>query len=244
MQRLILDPVQIQPPMVHLVEHQVHYLGRVLRLGVGDRFIALDGQGAAWIVQLTAKDTGTIIEPLDRPSELPVALHLVIALPKTGFDDIVRQATELGVSRIVPILSDRTVLQPSPQKLVRWQRIITEAAEQSERQIVPTLAAPISWTAHLAECRDRPTPNHHFLGVTRLAAPHLLACPLPPPTTHHPITIAIGPEGGWTDTEIHTAIAAGYQPISLGDRILRTVTAPIVALALFAAIYEQGTVKE
>lgn len=230
--------------MVHLLEHQVHYLSRVLRLGVGDRFIALDGRGAAWSVQLTARDRGKILEAVALQAELPVALHLVIALPKTGFDDVVRQATELGVSHIVPVLSDRTLLHPSPQKLIRWQRIIAEAAEQSERQIVPTLATPIAWTAHLADWRDRTQPHHHYLCVTRRAAPHLLACSTPPATTPHPITLAIGSEGGWTEPEIQAAIAIGYQPVSLGDRILRTVTAPLVALALCAAIYEQGTVKE
>ncbi|NJP10639.1 MAG: RNA methyltransferase, partial [Leptolyngbyaceae cyanobacterium RU_5_1] len=83
--------------------------------------------------------------------------------------------------------------------------------------------------------------------------PHLLTCLLNSPSSvlhppssvlPTPLTLAIGPEGGWTETEIEHAIAAGYQPVSLGSRILRTVTAPIVALALIAAACEQGIVVE
>lgn len=165
-----------------------------------------------------------------------------MALPKgNAFDDVVRQVTELGASCIAPVISDRTLLNPSSQKLERWRRIAQEATEQSERQLVPTIQQPISFQEYLASLSTLDVSRSlHYLCVTRRTAPHLLNCLQ---NLHFPIlpislTLAIGPEGGWTEAEVEQAIAAGYQPVSLGSRILRTVTAPVVALSLIAAVLE------
>ncbi|NJP12595.1 MAG: 16S rRNA (uracil(1498)-N(3))-methyltransferase, partial [Leptolyngbyaceae cyanobacterium RU_5_1] len=149
LQRVVVDPANIKPPWILLTSEQQHYLSRVLRLTVGDRFIAMDGQGQSWIASLVHPDPpnqlrAQILESVLTQTELPIAVTLVIALPKGNtFDEVVRQVTELGVSSIAPVISDRTLLNPSPPKLERWQRIAQEAAEQSERQIVPTLLPPI-----------------------------------------------------------------------------------------------------
>ena len=250
LQRLVVKAEQLQNGHVHLVPSQLHYLQRVLRLGVGDRFIAMNGEGHAWLATLTSTDStqvtstqATILEPITAPTELAVRVTLVAALPKgNGFDDVVRQSTELGVDQILPIMSDRTLLNPSPQKLERWQRIANEAAEQSERLCVPHITAPIPFTAHLQQaCSQTDSHMQKYLCVARGSTPHLLNClqasmsdaSLPQ------VTIAIGPEGGWTDAEVAAAIDAGYQPVSLGSRILRAVTAPLVALSLIAAVWER-----
>jgi 16S rRNA (uracil1498-N3)-methyltransferase len=250
LQRLVVKAEQLQNGHVHLVPSQLHYLQRVLRLGVGDRFIAMNGEGHAWLATLTSTDStqvtstqATILEPITAPTELAVRVTLVAALPKgNGFDDVVRQSTELGVDQILPIMSDRTLLNPSPQKLERWQRIANEAAEQSERLCVPHITAPIPFTAHLQQaCSQTDSRMQKYLCVARGSTPHLLNClqasmsdaSLPQ------VTIAIGPEGGWTDAEVAAAIDAGYQPVSLGSRILRAVTAPLVALSLIAAVWER-----
>lgn len=244
-QRVVVHPDQIQPPVIHLSAQQQHYLNRVLRLDQGDRFIALDGHGHAWLVQLDVPELGRILADVDVHTELPVAVTLVVALPKgSGFDEVVRQATELGVTTILPVISDRTLLHPSPQKLERWQRIAQEAAEQSERQWVPTLSAPISFAQYLATLPTDLAQAPHYLCVTRQPVPHLLTCLPPVSSTPNLITIAVGPEGGWTEPEIAQAIARGFQPVSLGARIFRTVTAPLVALALIGGAYEQGTVRK
>ncbi|WP_421658768.1 16S rRNA (uracil(1498)-N(3))-methyltransferase [Leptothermofonsia sp. ETS-13] len=241
MQRLVVDLHQICARRVVLTPEQIHYLGRVLRLRVGDRFVAMDGKGQSWIVKLVEGEASPfeaeLLEAIALNTELPIAVTLVMALPKgSGFDEVVRQATELGVTCIAPVISDRTLLHPSPQRLKRWQRIVQEAAEQSERQIVPTLLEPVSFSKHLQDMRDRP--STHYLCVTRSSAPHILTCLLPNTCPPLSITIAIGPEGGWTEAEVEQAIATGYQPISLGSRILRAVTAPVVALSLVAAVCE------
>lgn len=243
LQRIVVAPQQIQGQQIRLNPEQIHYLLRVLRLKVGDRFVAMDGQGHSWLATLieTAASTPIRAEVLDSlvsHTELPVMTTLVMALPRgTGFDEVVRQVTELGVSTIAPVISDRTLLHPGPQKLERWRRIAQEAAEQSERQIVPTILEPTPLVKYLKASH---TPALKYICITRQSAPHLLTCLHPLPRSPHPIQIAIGPEGGWTAGEIEQAIAAGYQPVSLGSRILRAVTAPIVALSLVAALYETG----
>jgi 16S rRNA (uracil1498-N3)-methyltransferase len=238
LQRLAVSPNQIEANRIQLTDRQQHYLGRVLRLQAGDRFIAMDGTGHWWLAALRKDSEADLLESIAAQTELPIAVTLLIALPKTGMDDIVRQTTELGVSQIVPVLSARSLLNPSPQKLDRWQRIAQEAAEQSERQIVPAILPPHRWKEALQQWQGAGC----YLCEARGDRLHLLSC-LQRELSNHAstlsaLTLAIGPEGGWTETEVQEAIEAGYQPVSLGARILRAVTAPIVALALVGAVAE------
>ncbi len=240
LQRLVITPQQRQGGQIFLSSSQHHYLNRVLRLGKGDRFIVMDGEGSWWLSELEANLTqARIIESLSVQTEFLGAVTLMAAMPKgNGFDDVVYQATELGAACIVPLKSDRTLLNPSPQKLERWRRLTQEAAEQSERQFVPTLLDPVDFAASLQLTET--LESHRYICVARGDAPHLLACLLkqniksPSPS----VVIATGPEGGWTALEVEQAIAAGFQPVSLGRRILRAVTAPIVALSLVASSFE------
>ncbi|MEA5582092.1 16S rRNA (uracil(1498)-N(3))-methyltransferase [Nodularia harveyana UHCC-0300] len=231
LQRIAIAPSQIQASVITLTKEQQHYLTRVLRLRPGDRFIAMDGQGKWWLAELQIEQA-EILETLTVETELSLAITLMVALPKgNGFDDIVRYCTELGVTSIAPVLSDRTLLNPSPQKLERWRRIATEAAEQSERAFVPTIFPPVAFSTAITAT----TATHRYICEARGDYPHLnhlITNDIPE------IVIATGPEGGWTETEIANAIASGYQPVSLGRRILRAVTAPVVALTLISAISE------
>lgn len=223
---------QLQQNQILLTPQQQHYLNRVLRLQKGDRFIAMDGMGKSWLAQLQGEEA-QILELLTVETELSVSITLMIALPKgNGFDEVVRCCTELGVACIAPVLSDRTLLNPSPQKLERWRRIASEAAEQSERSFVPTILEPISFDGALSSFATQ----QKYICEGRGDYPHLKNC------LHNQgemsIVIATGPEGGWTEKEIDNAIQAGFQPVSLGRRILRAVTAPIVALSLISAACE------
>jgi len=240
-QRLVVAPEQWQEGGICLSPEQQHYLQRVLRLQQGDRFIAMDGRGHSWLAQLDLGNLSPLrarlIEPLKIQTELPIAVTLMAALPKgNGFDEVVRQATELGVTGIVPLISDRTLLHPSAQKLERWRRIMQEAAEQSERQMVPTLLEPRSFAEGLTLAQASPAVC--YLGVTHQTAPHLLTELLSHRQAIAAVTVCIGPEGGWTEAEVAQAIAAGLQPVSLGRRILRSVTAPLAVIALIAAVWE------
>jgi 16S rRNA (uracil1498-N3)-methyltransferase len=153
----------------------------------------------------------------------------------------------LGVTEIVPVLSDRTLMQPNGNRLERWRRIAREAAEQSERAAIPTVTDPLAWPAAIAQVAGH---DGRFLCVARRSAPHLwqalrlLADSVPSPTSAstsaqsqspRAIALAVGPEGGWTPAEVDQALAAGWQVVSLGGRVLRAVTAPLAALAIVNA---------
>ncbi len=228
LQRIAIASSQLQQEQIILTSEQQHYLYRVLRLQEGDRFIAMDGMGKWWLAQLAGAEA-QILQPLTVETELPIAITLMVALPKgNGFDEVVRISTELGVASIAPVVSDRTLVNPSPQKLERWRRIAKEAAEQSERAIVPVVLEPVSFSSSLSIASEQ-----KYICEARGNYPHLLNCLHK--QEQKTIVIATGPEGGWTEKEIASAINAGFQPVSLGKRILRAVTAPIVALTLVAA---------
>lgn len=239
LQRLAIASSQFQQEQILLTQDQQHYLGRVLRLREGDRFIAMDGQGKWWLAQLEG-NLARVLEALLVQTELPISITLMVALPKgNGFDEVVRCITELGVATITPIISERTLLKPSPQKLERWRRIAQEAAEQSERSFVPTILEPISFSSIVNSQTSFVT--NQYICEARGNYPHLRDClhnKGQKTNDQRQITIAIGPEGGWTEKEVECAIAAQFQPVSLGRRILRAVTAPIVALSIVAAQLE------
>ena len=251
MQRITIAPSQIRHQDIALTPDQHHYLTRVIRLQPSAKFEAIDGTGKLYLCEIivnssqrTTAATAQIIEiitplasgaDLRASQELAQAITLICALPKgNNFDDIVRACTELGVTTIIPAQSDRTLLNPSPQKLQRWRKIAQEAAEQSERLTIPTIAEPQPLQTSFSQL---PIASSKYLCEARREYPHLLSClqsNQPIPTQ---IIIAIGPEGGWTDAEIELAIEHNFQLVSLGRHILRTITAPIVALSIVTATH-------
>ncbi|MCA2640087.1 MULTISPECIES: 16S rRNA (uracil(1498)-N(3))-methyltransferase [unclassified Microcystis] len=226
--RLLLDFNTLENGLIALTSEQSHYLKKVVRLKSHDHFIALNGQGQAWLAEII-DNSAYLLEAINETTELPVQVNLMVAIPKNGFDDIVRAATELGVYRIIPLLTERSLVNPSPQKIDRWRKIAREAVEQSERQIIPIIEEPQPFLAILNQGANPGTTC--YIGVTRRTVDPLLS----QLQTSTEITIAIGPEGGWTEAEIEQAIAADFLPVSLGKRILRTITAPLVALAIINA---------
>lgn len=237
LQRLAIASTQRQQQQIYLTPSQHHYLIQVLRLTVGDRFLAILEPGERWLAELSSSQVALLLEEVEGETELAVPVTLLAALPKgQGFDQVVYQATELGVSRIIPLISDRTLLQPSEQKLERWRRIVREATEQSGRLVVPRIDPPLPLS--LAISAFNPTDQQLYFCTPNPTAPHLADRLADAPLS--PITIALGPEGGWTETEMTQAQAAGFQSVGLGQRVLRAVTAPIVALSLVAAHLERG----
>ena len=231
MYRLVVKAEQIKSEQINLDSQQLHYLLRVLRLHNGDRFIALDGVGQSWLAEIT-DNSARIIEAIAIQTELPVSLSLITALPKgSGYEQVLRCCTELGVSNFMPVISDRTIVKPKPNKVDRWRKIIIEAAEQSERQIVPNILEPVKFQKAIAQ--TKPTQNK-YICVARGDIPTLWQSMNA--QTPSEIVIATGCEGGWTDDEIEQAISLGFQPISLGKRVLRAVTAPIAATSIVTAM--------
>ena len=244
LQRLRVVTQQIQDQFVTLTAEQQHYLSRVLRLRSGDRFLALLDSGVVWLAKLE-DGTAELLEPQWVKSELPLDVTLVISLPKgSGFDDVVRQVTELGVRRIVPVMSDRTVLKPSANRHDRWQRIAGEATEQSERSQTPTVEEPIDFSRYLNELEPPKSDDLRYFCWGRGDSVHLLSriqtdlLAGDQIDMNIGITIAIGPEGGWTDEEVTRSVNAGFVSVSLGKRILRAITAPAAAMAIVGAVVE------
>jgi 16S rRNA (uracil1498-N3)-methyltransferase len=238
LQRITITPSQIHDLHIQLTLEQHHYLTRAIRLKPGAQFQAIDGTGKLYLAEITAGNAQIleISSEIDREFSQPIIL--ICALPKgNNFDDLVRACTELGVTSIFPAISDRTLLDPSPQKLQRWRKIAQEATEQSERIVCPIIAEPQPLTSIFSQMTDL---NSKYLCHARGEQPHLLTCLQSRQLTDSPILIAIGPEGGWTDAEIEMAIEYKFQLVSLGRHILRTITAPIVALSIVAAAIEQS----
>jgi 16S rRNA (uracil1498-N3)-methyltransferase len=222
--RLVVAPEQILDDVVQLTNQQKHYLGRVLRLQPGDYFCVLNGVGLVWLAQLTPDCQGRLRELLKTNNELPRRITLLLAIPKNGFEEVIHQTTELGVAEIIPVISDRTIPRPSEQKLQRWRAIAQEATEQSERQVVPVIRSPQKFAASLTllpSCQK-------YICLTRVDAPPLIKVL----GVTGDVAIAIGPEGGFSEPEIALAQAAQFQSVSLGNRILRAVTAPTVVMAI------------
>lgn len=235
--RLVIKSTQIQQEQIVLEPQQLHYLLRVLRLGNGDRFLALNGVGQAWLAEIV--DRGAkIIETVAITTELPIPLSLITALPKgSGYEQVIRCCTELGVSNFIPVISDRTLLKPNSNKVERWRKIATEAAEQSERQIVPQILEPVKYSSTMEQIREQVSPaQDKYICVARGDSPSLWNSLSQ--RTPSEIVIATGCEGGWTEAEIAQAIAVGFQTVSLGDRVLRAITAPIVVSSIVTAILE------
>ena len=230
MYRLVVRPSQIESERINLDSQQLHYLLRVLRLGNGDRFIALDGAGQSWLVAIIDR-SALILESIEINTELPVSLSLITALPKgSGYEQILRCCTELGVSDFMPVISDRTLVKPKANKVERWRKIVTEAAEQSERQIVPNVFEPAKFASAIEQLQpDR----DKYICVARGNISTLWNSLQK--STQSGIVIATGCEGGWTENEVERAIAVGFQAVSLGDRILRAITAPIAAASIVTA---------
>ena len=223
-----------------LTSSQRHYLERVRRLGVGAAFVVFDSSGRLWQATLTESgaEISAELQPVAR--ELPHGLELAIAVPKgSGLDNLIHPLTELGVTGIVPVLSDRTVAVPKANKLQRWRAIAREAAEQCERVVVPTISEPMVWRDWLhAGGVPATQPVRRFMAAARNSDRHLLTY-LRIENAPGGISVAVGPEGGWTETELQLAEEAGVQPVGLGPRILRTVTAPL-AIASWVAGYWEG----
>ena len=167
-------------------------------------------------------------------SEPQTKVVLYQAVPKgTKMDIIIQKCVELGVYRIVPVITARTIVKlesekDANKKTARWQRIAREAARQSRRGIIPQVSVPLAFDNAIQRCSDMfrilPWENERKLGIKEC---------LETGKFHRDIAIMIGPEGGWDEDEILHAKKQGWNTVSLGPRILRTET---VGIALLAAI--------
>jgi len=221
---------------IRLEGDESRHLSRVRRLGPGAVVEIFDGGGFATSAEVTDQgkdwvDLKVVGDPLpDRVT--PCRVTLATAVPKgERFDWLVEKATELGVDRVVPIVTERSVVDPRATKLDRLRRSIVEASKQCGRNRLMVLERPLPWSVWLTE--------------PAAAALRLVAHPggLPPSSWPQArrggeAALAIGPEGGFTDLEVEAARAAGWQLASLGATLLRVETAGLVGCAAILALCE------
>ena len=206
---------------------------RVLRLRAGDDLIVFDGSGSEFPARIEAisrqtvkLSTGTGRDP-GTESKLKITLFQGICRGQR-MDLLIQKSTELGIAAIHPISCERSVVRiddkRSRKKLDHWSQIAVSACEQSGRVVLPTIAAPASLTAAI----ESPNDDEIRLLLDPCAEEDLGT----PIDATQSIALLIGPEGGLTDAERSAAKAAGFRPVRMGPRVLRTETAPLAAISI------------
>jgi 16S rRNA (uracil1498-N3)-methyltransferase len=213
---------------VELDAGQANYLGNVMRLGVGAELLVFDGRSGEWLARISdaAKKSMTLsVECRTRePESVPDVWLGFAPVKRTQTDWLVEKATELGVARLIPVMTQRTVA--ARVKLARLEAIAIEAAEQCGRTVVPEIAEPVT----LKQLLNASARTLYFADE---GGGEPVAAAVKP----GPALILTGPEGGFTDEERALIRAAeNAVPISLGPRILRAETAALAALAAYMAL--------
>jgi 16S rRNA (uracil1498-N3)-methyltransferase len=213
-----------------LPDDQAHYIGRVLRLQPGQEVQLFDGRGAEFrgvLMEVGKKAVHVELrERLEGLPESPLRVHLGQGLSRgERMDWAIQKATELGVAEITPIVSERCEVRLSDERadkrLAHWRQVAISACEQCGRSVLPVIHAPALLDEWLAHCE----------ADLRLVL-HPQAVPLSTHTRPARLSVLVGPEGGLSEAEVERARQSGHQPVRLGPRVLRTETAPVVALAM------------
>lgn len=236
MHRFFVPPSTIQENWVTLPEATAHQIRNVLKMRMGTSIVVLDNQGWEYVVELKEIERkyvrGQVVEKRQAGGEPTIEVTLYQAiLKKHNFELVLQKCTEIGVTCFVPMITERTVVSDiKDSKFDRWERILTEAAEQSRRGKIPHLREPIGFEAVVAELSHYnvaliPYENEQKQGLRDF---------LQQKTDVNSVAILIGPEGGFSAAEIMQAKAAF--PVTLGSRILRAETAAMVASSLL--LYE------
>jgi 16S rRNA (uracil1498-N3)-methyltransferase len=260
MHRFFIPPEWLAGGNVTVSGPLVHQIRRVLRLRSGEHVIFLDNSGWEAESELTAIDdqavTATVCSKTLGVTEPRTKITLYQSMLKGDhFELVLQKCTEVGVVEIVPVLSERCIVgdvDKASERFKRWQRVITEAAEQSHRSKLPLLR-PVALLANALENGSgraltlMPWEEEHSATIRSVLTANTttVAPPVTPvpksrakkdvaPTSHRPfaVSIFIGPEGGFTASEIAIARQYGAIPVTLGPRIFRADTAGLVAATI------------
>ncbi|MEW8217850.1 MAG: 16S rRNA (uracil(1498)-N(3))-methyltransferase [Candidatus Thiodiazotropha taylori] len=226
-----------QGALISLEEEPAHHLRQVLRLRSGHPIILFDNSGdeyAASLEQVSKQHVKALLtERLRQEAEVALSIHLLIGISRGERMDLaIQKATELGVNRITPLLTNRCVVRLDEKKrrnrMTHWQRVLVSACEQSDRCRLPLLDEPLEITTALSEL------NPELGLLLDLEGAQSLAQMTQP---QNAVSILVGPEGGLTPDERALAKQQGFTGVRLGPRVLRTETAPLAAIAAVQTLW-------
>jgi 16S rRNA (uracil1498-N3)-methyltransferase len=215
---------------------EAHHLTNVMRVKAGTEVVLFDGSGAEYVARVARIDRSRVELAIRRRNavsrELAVDVTLAVALPKGDRQRwLVEKAVELGVARLVPLKTERGIVQPAQQALKRLERTVIEAAKQCGRNRLMEIGRPHQFVEFVA---DAPASAVRILAHPRGApADRVLKNEIAAAVCEPAYLFAVGPEGGFTREEVAIAIRQGWQAVDLGPRTLRIET---TALALAAAV--------
>lgn len=223
---------------VPLPESGAHHVARVLRLRVGAALGVFDGMGGEFRAEIVSLEGNHAIvrinEQVTAISESPLKITLIQGVSRgERMDWALQKATELGVARIAPVLTARSVVRlddkQSAKKHAHWRNIVIGACEQSGRSHVPDILGAITLRQYFLQ--------HHKQGMRFVLSPYGPAALAGLTSMSTRVELLIGPEGGLDDDELNAAQAAGFIPVRLGPRVLRTETAAVTALSVMQAMW-------
>jgi 16S rRNA (uracil1498-N3)-methyltransferase len=241
--RFYAPTLDADQPELRLDDDEAHHVTRVLRLAAGARIRAFDGLGAevrAEIVAITKTTVrARILEPVTPAPESTVALTLIQAVLKPdSMDHVVRDATMLGVTRLQPVITERTNVPArfsDASAIARWHRVSVASAKQCGRAVLPLFGTPCKLKE--LEGTDR---NECRYVLVEPSAAGILPLSEPPTAAPPAASLLIGPEGGWSESELHLLAAQRWRAWSLGGLTLRAEAAPIAALAVLRWIWRDA----
>jgi 16S rRNA (uracil1498-N3)-methyltransferase len=215
----------------------LNHLRASLRVRIGETLRVVIEGTRRYLVRIVALERnllrGVILEEEAAPAGVRPTISLGQAILKGDrMDWLIEKSAELGVASVTPLVTARTIARPAPARAdarqARWQRIATEAAQQSEQWHIPKVLSPAGAEDFFKRNLDGAI---NLILTERRPGRSLASCPLPEDSDRR-LRIATGPEGGWTEQEVTTAIDCGFAPVSLGARILRAETAALAALSI------------
>lgn len=242
-----MHPPRIYSPTPLRADHDVtlsgdpaRHLGKVLRLRPGAPVILFDGSGGEYrsIIRSIGKSSVTVHteEFTDRDVESNLDIKLLQCVSRgERMDFIVQKATELGVNRITPMLSEFSVVKltgdRAKKRVEHWRKVAASACEQCGRNTLPVVESPVPLLNWFGD-QQNSSANAHLILVPGAANALAVAA-----SAADSLVLLIGPEGGFSETELAAAQAAGFTKVSLGPRILRTETAAIAALSALQTLF-------
>jgi 16S rRNA (uracil1498-N3)-methyltransferase len=213
------------------------HLTQVLRVETGQRYEISDNASIFLAEVEAARKDRVVFHAIEKLPPEPPLVHIALYAALIKFDHlewIIEKSTELGVERIFLVeatRSERGLERGADKRLIRWRRIALEASQQSRRAHLPIVEGPVGFPSVLAA----PGQYRLFLDELRSGQPLLTAIKTPSRADH--IAVLLGPEGGWTESERESAMAAGWTSVTLGPQVLRSETAATAALGILNAMY-------